>query len=81
MIVIAFSFSCTKKDIQAYKRYVKKNPCMAVSFNADKQNTNDFYMVKTFDANGVLTHLKTQLKDIEGNTYVYDYDITFKSRS
>ena len=74
-----FSLSCTKKDIQVYKHYLKKNPCRAVSFNAGKQSTSDFYMVKTFDANGVLTHLKTQLKDIEGNTYVYDYDITYTS--
>jgi len=79
LFAIVFLLSCTKKDIQAYKHYVKKNPCIAVSFNADKQNTNDFYMVKTFDANGILTHLKTQLKDIEGNTYVYDYGITYAS--
>jgi hypothetical protein len=52
---------------------------MAVSFNADRQNTSDFYMIKTFDANGVLTHLKTQLKDIEGNTYVYDYEVAYAS--
>jgi len=79
LFAIVFLLSCTKKNIQAYKHYVKKNPCMAVSFNADKQNTNDFYMVKTFDASGILTHLKTQLKDIEGNTYVYDYGITYAS--
>ena len=74
---IAFSASCTKKDIQAYKHYVKKNPCIAVSFNADRQHTSDFYMIKTFDENGILTHLKTQLKDIEGNTYVYNYEVSY----
>ena len=67
--------------MQLNKNYAnkQKNSCYVVSVNADKQNTSDFYVVKTFDAYGVLRHLKTQLWDLDGNTYVYDYDITYSS--
>jgi hypothetical protein len=45
--------------------------------NEAQQQTNDFFLIRTFDRNGTLVHLKTQLKDILENTYVYDYDVAY----
>jgi len=81
LLLIIMVVGCTKTDIQLYKNIVKKqkNSCYVVSINADKQNTSDFYVVKTLNDYGLVVHLKTQLRDIEGMTYVYDYDITYST--
>ena len=76
VLVIMF-FSCTKKDNKLYAHYLDKNPCNVVGFNVEKQDTNDFYMIKTFDDAGILRHIKTQLYDIQYTTYQFDYDITY----
>lgn len=70
---------CTKKDILYYKKYVKENKCQVVSINADQQNTDNFFLVKTLDQWGKLTHIKTQLRDVSGGTYIYDYDVSYLS--
>ena len=70
---------CTKTDMQWYKHSVKKhkNSCYTLSVNADRQNTSDFYMIKTVDDDGMIRHVKTQLLDLQGVTYIFDYDISY----
>lgn len=77
IFIIFFASACTKKDLLAFKHYQKKNKCEVVSFNANKQDSDDFYVIKTFNRYGVLTHLKTQIRDPYEYVYVYDYDITY----
>lgn len=45
--------------------------------NAHRQHTDDFYVIKTYNQRGLLTHLKTQIRDLNGTSFVYDYDITY----
>lgn len=80
-ILIGMIIGCSKTDWQWYKRSINKHKdnCYTVSTNADKQNTSDFYMIKTFGDDGMLQHVKTQLWDVEGTTYLYDYDINYSN--
>lgn len=77
-ILFIFALGCTKKDIQIFKHHQQKNRCSIVSVNADKQNTDDFFMIKTFDGNGLLTHIKTQVGNIYGDRYQFDYEVTYR---
>jgi len=77
LFVIFLTLGCTKKDFQAYRNYQKKNACVMVSMNADRQNSDEFYVIKTYNQYGVLTHLKTQIRDLNNTSFVYDYDITY----
>jgi hypothetical protein len=69
---------CTKKDVLFIKHYLKESKCSVVSISAKKQNTNNFFLIKTFNENRVLTHVKFQLNDVEGVLHQYDYAITYK---
>lgn len=69
---------CTKKDLLFFKKVVRDNQCQIVSVNQDKQSTNDFFLIKKIDKWGRVIHIKTQLKDIYANVYLYDYDITYE---
>ena len=78
VFTLFLALGCTKKDIQAFKNYQKKNTCVTVSINADKQNSDDFFVVKTFDEYGIVRHLKTQIHNIYGSAILFDYDITYE---
>lgn len=76
-LALLLSVGCSKKDFQLIKYYVNKNKCSVVSINADEQGTNKFFMVKTFNENKLLTHIKFQVNDIYGFHYRFDYEITY----
>lgn len=68
---------CSKKDIQLYKHYLKQNSCNVASVNANKQESFDFFVLKTYDELGKVTHLKTKIRELHAIMNVYDYDITY----
>lgn len=69
----------SKKDVVRVIKEIKKDRCVVISLNADKQATSDFYVVKNLDGNRILKHIKTQLRDLNGDTHVYDFDITYSN--
>jgi hypothetical protein len=76
VVGILLLFACRKNDYILIKHFTDRHH-VVVAINEDKQNTNDFYLLRTFDTQGKLVHIKTQLKDIFGNTYVYDYKVSY----
>lgn len=78
LLISIFALSCTKKDVQLIKHYLNNNRCSVVSINADKQNTDQFFMIKTFNDNKALTHIKFQVNDIYGDRYQFDYSISYE---
>ncbi len=76
--IIAILFlGCTKRDIALYKQWLQPNGCTNISLNAGKINTDDYYVIKTFDGSGKLVHLKTQIRVASGRVILYDYDISY----
>lgn len=79
LLLLTVFLGCSKKDVIRIVREIKKERCVAIAVNSNKQATDDFYVVKTFDKNRILRHIKTQLRDLNGFTRVYDFDITYAS--
>ncbi|MBL7696903.1 MAG: hypothetical protein JNK79_02050 [Chitinophagaceae bacterium] len=76
-LIVILAAACTKKDVQLVRQYLEKNKCSVVSINADKQNTNNFFMIKTFNENRILTHIKFQVNDVYGVLNRFDYAISY----
>ena len=77
LVFIILVVSCTRKDIIWFVGNQSKQQCKVTAINADKTGTDDFYLIKTFDGKGVLTHIKAQVGDYYGAKYVFDYAITY----
>lgn len=77
LVILLLSIGCTKKDIQAFKNKHNKSQCEVVSVNADKQNSDDYFVIKTFNQQGMLIHIKAQIRDVHNVTSRFDYDITY----
>ncbi|HET9745784.1 MAG TPA: hypothetical protein VFP97_08730 [Chitinophagaceae bacterium] len=58
LAILMFALGCSKKDVRMIRQYLNKNACTAVSINPDSVNTNDFFMIKTFSDNGLLSILR-----------------------
>ena len=76
LLCLSILVSCSKRDIRPL-RDVLKLPCTPSSLNADKQDKNEFWVIKTYNEFGTVTHLKTQLRDVYGNSHIYDYEINY----
>lgn len=76
LLVLAVASGCSKKDAQLFKKYQDRNRCTVVAVNVDKQHTDDFFMIKTFE-NGLLTHINTQVGDIYGTRFQMNYAIAY----
>ncbi len=71
--------ACRKNDFFP-NPYNKPNPgCEVISINADKQDSYDFYMIKTLGKYGQPTHIKTQIRDVYGRVYLFDYNINYSA--
>jgi hypothetical protein len=77
LIVVFAQLACTKMELVHRFRDQVKPPCVVASVNAEREATNDFYVIRSFNSAGKLMHIKTQLRDIYGTTYVYDYKISY----
>lgn len=79
LILLILFAGCTKSNWLLYRNYLKdqKHGCYPVSINANTHNSSDFYVIKTFNNIGLLTHLKLQLRDLDGDTHVYDYNVSY----
>lgn len=76
-LLVSLIASCTKKDLWIFRNVEKTENCEAESFNADKQNSSDVFVLKTFNNYGLVTHFKAQVRDVYGMNYLFDYDITY----
>lgn len=76
-LIILILSACSKKDISWYKQYLKSNSCNVVSVNVNNQDSFDFFVLKTYDKSGNLTHLKTKIRELHTILNVYEYDITY----
>ena len=76
-LLLTLFLGCSKKDVIKIAKEIKKERCQALAVNGNKQSTDDFYVIKDFDNNRILKHIKTQLRDLNGDTHLYDFDITY----
>lgn len=78
-IIPALIGSCRKNDFIPNPYTKWKSTCEVVSINADRQDSYDFYMVKTLGKYGQPTHIKTQIRDVYGQVFLFEYDIKYLS--
>lgn len=77
LLIYLLTVSCHKKDLLIFKHIEKTENCVVESFNAEKQNSSDVYVLKTLTNYGQVTHFKAQVRDVNGMNYVYEYNITY----
>jgi hypothetical protein len=77
LLVMLLFVACSKRDLPIFDYLKPQRTCVVESMNEENQASDDFFLVKTFNEHGLLTHFKTQLRDIHPTTYVWDYEIIY----
>lgn len=68
---------CSKKDLRYYYGHIQQQGCQVVSVNPQKEKPNDFTLERTTDKSGVLRHIRAEVFDIYGGTFLFDYEIQY----
>ena len=64
-IIVLSLCACSKKEIcYCISIILKNNPCHVASINANNQNSDDFFVLKTYNEYGKITHLKTKIREL-----------------
>jgi hypothetical protein len=77
LFVLFASTGCSRKDLWVFNNFENQQKCVVESVNELRQDSSDFFVVKTYNNFGQLTHFTAQVRDEVAMNYLFDYDITY----
>jgi hypothetical protein len=78
LFIVLAATGCSRKDLPVLKNFENQQKCVVESVNEHRQDSSDFFVVKTFNNYGQLTHFTAQVRDEVAMNYLFDYDVTYE---